>query len=74
MPNTNAIWQQATHTHHLPTIAQQEPYKNKKTKSLLPKKKETFLEKVRRMDHQQKNDKTERAAWLGGKTRDREGE
>ena len=35
MANTNAKWQQATH--HLTTIAQQEPYQKQNKNSLLPK-------------------------------------
>ena len=47
--------------------AQQEPYK--KSLTLNYKYLRVFWKKVRRMDHKQKNDKTERARGLGRKNK-----
>ena len=71
MADTSAIWQQAVHTIYqlYPTcttrpIQKQLTLNNKYLIVFWRKKK-----KVRRMDHQQKNDKTERARELGRKNK-----
>ena len=72
MANTSAIWQQAAHT----TYKLSSPSCSTRAiqKSLTHSEKyQSFLErerKVRRMDHKQKNGKTERARGLGRATRE----
>ena len=70
MANASATQQAAANTTHQPSCRSQ--VRKRHTKHyLLTKSNEYFLEnKVIRMDHQQKKDKTERATGLGRKTRE----
>ena len=68
MANTSAIWQQAAHTtYHLSSCSARTI---QKSLTFNEKYLRIFLKKVRRMDHQQTNDETERARGRGRKTRE----
>ena len=73
MANTSGVWQKAAHT----TYQLSSPYCStraiQKSLTLNQKMFENFLEKVRRMDHKQKNNKAERPRRLGRKTREEVG-
>ena len=71
MANTSAIWQQAAHTTY--QLSSPSCLKRAIQKSLTLTKKylRVFWKKVRRMDHEQKNDKTEGAKGLGRKKQER---
>ncbi|MCB4752485.1 MAG: hypothetical protein LGB03_06435, partial [Sulfurovum sp.] len=67
MANTSAIWQQAAHTTYQLSSPSCSTRAIQKSLTLNEKYLRVFRKKVRRMDHEQKNDKTERARGLGGK-------
>ena len=64
--NTSAIWQRAAHTTYQPSSPSCST--GVISRGLTPNKKLIFLEKVRRMDYQHKNDQIKRARGLCRKT------
>ena len=76
MANTSAIWQQVAHTTDQLSSPSCSTRAIQKSLTLNEKSLRVFWKKVRRMDHQLKNDKTERARGLGrtNKRGDRKGE
>ena len=69
MANTSAIWQQASHTTYQLSSPSRSTRAIQKSQTLNEKYLRIFWKKVRRMDHYQKNDKTERARGLVRKTK-----
>ena len=67
MANTSAIWQQAAHTTYQLSSPSCSTRAIHKSLTLNKTYLRVFWKKVRRMDHEQKNDKTERARGLGRK-------
>ena len=65
MANTSAIWQQAAHTTDQLSSPSCSTRAIQKSLTLNEKYLRVFWKKVGRMDHWQKNDKTERARGLG---------
>ena len=76
MANTSAIWQQAAHTTYQLSSPSCSTRAIQKSLTLNKNCLRVFWKKVRRMDHKQKNDRTERARGLGRKNKrgDRKGE
>ena len=72
MANTSAIRQQAAHTTYQLSSPSCLTRAIQKSLTLNDKYLRVFWKKVRRMDHQQKNDKTERARGLGRRKKKRE--
>ena len=74
MANTSAIWQQAAHTTYQWSSPSCLTRAIQKSLTLNDKYLRVFWKKVRRMDHQQKNDKTERARGLGRRKKKKRGD
>ena len=74
MANTSAIWQQAAHTTNQLSSPSCSTRATQKSLALNETYLRVFWKQVRRMDHQQKNDKTERARGLGRRKTNKRGD